>query len=206
MPIHLQNTNNGLTRRGLLVGGATMMAMTAIPAWALTANSAQALVDKVVNEINAIIGSGQSEQRMIKRFEKLFAQYANVPAIAQQVLGPPARSASPAQLRKYTAAFQGYMSRKYGKRFREFIGGYVSVQGARASKSYFEVLTSAKLAGRAPFAVTFRVASFGNKDLFFDMLIEGISLIKSERVEMNALLEQRKGNLDRLTADLKSLG
>ncbi len=42
--------------------------------------------------------------------------------------------------------------------------------------------------------------------LFIDMKIEGISLIKAERSEIGTLLDQRKGDLDRLIEDLKSLG
>jgi phospholipid transport system substrate-binding protein len=209
MQTHLLNTNSGPTRRGFLLAGVS--ALVAGLAWpraalALNEREAEALVDRVVADINATIGAGRSESWMIGQFEQIFANYANVPAIAQQVLGPLARAASASQMRRYTSAFQGYVARKYGKRFREFIGGQVTVQGATARRSYYEVKTVARLQGRPPFNVSFRVAEFGGRSLFFDMLIEGISLIKSEREEMNALLEQRRRNLDQLIADLPRLG
>jgi phospholipid transport system substrate-binding protein len=37
------------------------------------------------------------------------------------------------------------------------------------------------------------------------MLIEGISLARTEKTEIGALLDRRNGNLDQLTRDLSSL-
>ena len=128
-----------LSRRALMAGLATATALAALPqaAAALTADAAKSLVDKTVGDINSIINSGKSESAMLKDFEKLFARYADVPAIARSVLGTAARSASKGQLSAYTKAFQGYISRKYGRRFREFIGGRIEVADAKALKSYF---------------------------------------------------------------------
>ena len=58
-----------------------------------------------------------------------------------------------------TDAFQGYIARKYGRRFREFIGGRLEVKGVRKVKNWFEVETTAFLRGEAPFAVTFHVSN-----------------------------------------------
>ena len=198
--------NNTLTRRGFLAGTAASVTLLASPVFALSTDQAEALIDKVVARINAIINSGKSKAAMFGDFEKVFAQYADVRFIAAKTLGPPARSASAAQMSAYSKAFQGYMSRKYGKRFREFIGGQIIVRDARKVKSFYEVKTTAVLQGVAPFDVSFFVSDKSGKDLFFDMRIEGISLVNSEKQEIGAMLEKRGGNLDRLIADLNKLG
>ena len=196
-----------LSRRALMAGLATATALAALPqaAAALTADAAKSLVDKTVGDINSIINSGRSEGAMLKDFEKLFARYADVPAIARSVLGTAARSASKAQLSAYTKAFQGYISRKYGRRFREFIGGRIEVSDARAVKSYFEVISTAYMSGESPFEVRWHVSDKSGKSLFFNIIIEGVNMLASERTEMGALLDQRGGDLDRLIADLKTL-
>ena len=196
-----------LTRRSLVAGLATATVLTALPrtAAALTADAAKSLVDKTVGDINSIINSGKSEAAMLKDFEKLFSRYADVPAIARSVLGTAARSASKAQLSAYTKAFQGYLSRKYGRRFREFQGGKIEVAEAKAVKSYFEVISTAHLKGEAPFEVRWHVSDKSGKSLFFNIIIEGVNMLASERTEMGALLDQRGGDLDRLIADLKTL-
>lgn len=199
-------SNFSLTRRGALAGlggFATLVALSG-PALALSAAQAEALIDKVVADINRIIASGKSEAAMIRDFEKVFANYADVGRIALLVLGPDGRAASAAQKRAFTQAFQGYVGRKYGKRFREFIGGRIEVQGARAVKSFYEVQTMTTISGHAPFEVVFIVSDQNGR--FIDMKIEGISLVKSERSEIGAMLDRRRGDLDKLIADLKSAG
>jgi len=198
-----------LTRRGvILTGTASALALVAslTPAAALSEKEARSLIDSAVSDINSVINSGKSENAMYGDFERIFRRYADVPTIARSVLGPPARSASTAQMNAYTSAFTGYMSRKYGKRFREFIGGKIEVTGARSVKRFQEVMATATIKGQAPFAVSFMVSDRSGSDKFFDLLIEGISLLKAERAEIGAMLDKRGGKIDALIGDLQKAG
>ena len=67
-------------------------------------------------------------------FERIFAKYADVPIIARSSLGFARRGASKSQIKSFTIVFQGYMARKYGKRFREFIGADIKVVKSQKSK------------------------------------------------------------------------
>ena len=203
-----QRPRASLTRRHLLAGIATVTVGLAVtrPALALDTEGAKAMIGSLVAEINAIINSGASEQAMYGSFEKIFIKYADVPIIAQSALGVAARSASPAQMKTFTAAFRGYISRKYGSRFREFIGGSIEVVSAKQVKSFYEVVSTAFLKGQAPFEVRWQVSDKSGRDLFFNLIIEGINMVATERTEIGALLDQRGGDIDRLSADLRSLG
>ncbi|WP_170379430.1 ABC transporter substrate-binding protein [Ruegeria conchae] len=200
--------SNALNRRHFLktsVAGAAIVALP-LPALALTEAGAKQLVNSVVADINRVIASGKSEKAMLRDFEKIFVQYADVPIMARYALGADARSASPAQLRQFTKAFQGYISRKYGRRFREFIGGQVDVRNARRIKAGYEVRTSVKLRGSSPFDVTFLVSDKSGRDKFYNMFIEGVNLLLTERTEIGAMLDARKGNLNQLIKDLNRTG
>lgn len=196
-----------LTRRTLVLGLAagTTLAVLPRPAAALTLDRATALVNKAVADVNAIISSGKSEQSMYGDFERLFTRYADVPTIARSALGTAARGASQAQLSGFTKAYQGYVSRKYGRRFREFIGGRIEVTDARAVKSYYEVISVATLRGDSPFDLRWHVSDKSGKDLFFNIIIEGINMLASERTEIGALLDRRGGDVDALIADIRTL-
>jgi phospholipid transport system substrate-binding protein len=202
MPNDLKLTRRGL---GLVLAASIVTLSMPKPALAITVDGARALVGKTVDAVNAIINSGKSESAMLGDFEKLFARYADVPVIARSALGVAAKSATKAQLSAFTKAFQGYISRKYGRRFREFIGGRIDVTDARPLKSYFEVISVATLPGEAPFDLRWHVSDKSGKDLFFNLIIEGVNMLASERAEIGALLDKRKGNLDQLIADLKSI-
>ncbi len=196
-----------LSRRSMiaLTTGATASLALPLPALATTKRSAKKLVEKVVADINTIIDSGKSEEAMLVDFEQVFADYADVNTIARYALGVEARSASDAQLKAFTAAFRKYMSGKYGRRFREFIGGRVEVQDARAVKSFFEVTAMAHLQGMAPFELTFLVTDRSGEEKFFNMFIEGLNMLLSERTEIGAMLDNRRGDLDLTIQDLQKL-
>ena len=194
-----------LSRRSLLAGAVATLGVAAVPqgAAALDLASARALIDSAVGDVNTIISSGGSEAAMLASFETLFARYADVPTIARSALGPPARSASKAELSAFTKAFQGYIARKYGRRFREFIGGKIEVTDARPIKSYFEVITVAYLQGESPFDVRWHVADKSGKNLFFNIIIEGVNMLASERAEIGAMLDKRQGSIAALIDDIK---
>jgi len=195
-------------RRSVTLGLGAIVALGpfAQPAQAMSVNMAKELVVKIVADINKVIASGKSEAGMIREFEKVFVKYSDVRYLASYALGVDGRSASTAQKQAFEKAFQSYIARKYGKRFREFIGGRLEVKSAKTVKSHIEVKTSAHLQGQAPFDITFYVSDKSGKALFFNMFIEGISLLLTERTEIGAMLDKRRGNLDQMIKDLKTAG
>ena len=195
-----------LTRRSFVASAAAATLLPVAPAFALTKRSARSLVDKVVAEINTIIASGKSEPAMIRDFEGVFANYADVNFIGRYTLGVDARSMSDAEISRYSRAFQGYMARKYGKRFRDFIGGQVVVKDAKSVKSWIDVETETTIRGSTPFEVVFSVTDRSGSDKFFNMYIEGVNLLLTERAEIQAMLDKRRGNVDRLISDLSKAG
>ncbi|WP_319824994.1 ABC transporter substrate-binding protein [Thalassovita sp.] len=196
------------TRRSFIatVSAAAVTAVLPLRAFALSDGQAKSLVDALVGEINRIIDSGKAETAMYGDFERVFRKYADLSYIAAYAMGVDARRASNAQKKAFTDAFTGYISRKYGKRFREFIGGRLEVQGVKKVKSFYEVQTIAHLRGEAPFELSFHVSDRTGKDLFFNMYIEGINMLLTEREEIGAMLDRRKGNIDTMIADLHRAG
>lgn len=201
-------SNPDPTRRFLIAAAGAALLMPTLPrgASAVTPAAATALVEQVATEITRIINSGRSESAMIGDFERMMARYADMPTIAQSVLGPTARSASSGQISAFSDAFRGYMARKYGRRFREFIGGTVAVAGAQDTGRYVEVISSVNMRGSAPFEVRFRVWDRSGQPLFIDMLIEGVSLVISERSEIGSILDRNGGSIDATIQTLRGMG
>lgn len=195
-----------LTRRAAIGAIAAATALAALPAAALNDTEAKALINQVVTEINTVINSGRSETQMFDDFERIFVKYSDVPVIARSALGVAARAASAAQMAAFTKAFQGYISRKYGRRFREFIGGRIEVIGAKQVNSFYEVDSTAYLQGQSPFDLRWQVSDKSGRNLFFNLIIEGVNMLASERTEIGAMLDKRGGNLNAMIEDLKAAG
>ena len=197
-----------MDRRMFVATSGAALLTTAVPTGAVALDNAQArsLVDALVGEINAVIDSGKSEKAMYGAFERIFKSYGDTSYIAAYAMGVDGRRASASQKKAFSKAFTGYISRKYGARFREFIGGRLEVQGVKKVKSFYRVRTIAHLKGEAPFEVDFHVSDRSGKNLFFNMYIEGINMLLTEREEIGAMLDRRKGNIDAMIADLKNTG
>ncbi|MEZ5684691.1 MAG: ABC transporter substrate-binding protein [Paracoccaceae bacterium] len=200
--------NDALNRRTLMaaaVAGGAALALP-LPALALNDTQARALITKAVEDVNRAIASGKSGSALYGDFERIFVKYGDVPIIARSALGVAARQASAAQMSAFTKAFQIYLSRKYGKRFREFIGARFEVVGAKPVKTFYEVKSTAIFKGQAPFEVLWHVSDKSGQDRFFNLIIEGVNLLAAERTEIGAMLDKRRGNIDALIADLKTAG
>lgn len=196
--------SNPLSRR-LFLGGAAASGL-ALPALALTGGQAEGLVTSAVADINKIIASGKSQSAMIVDFERVFARYADVNIIALTTLGAARRTASQSEVNAYVRTFRGYFTRKYGRRFNEFVGGKITVTGSRAVKGNIEVLSTANLRGSAPFSVNWLVSDRSGQAKIFNIIIEGVNTLTSERAEIGAMLDRRGGSVSRLTADLAKAG
>lgn len=200
-------SNSHMNRRGVLVGGIALTGLIFSPLQvsALTKIEATDLIKTMLVDLNKIINSGKQATALFKDFEALFNKYGDVPIIARSALGVAWRSASNAQKSQYVKAFSGYMARKWGKRFREFEGGEIVVTGSKKTKRGYLVNSTAILKGQAPFSVDWQVSDKSGKNLMFDLLIEGISLLVTERTEITAMLDKRKGNINTLITDLKKI-
>lgn len=191
---------------GLLGGAVLATILPAAPAQALGTDQASAHIQRAVDEVYRVINSGHAPAQMYQEFEAVFARYADVDVIARTVLGPAAREVPAPQFAAYRQALQGYAGRKYGKRFREFVGGQVVVTGARPVKSFVAVSSTAQLRGRAPLDVEWHVSDRSGEVRFFNLVIEGVNMLASERAEIAAMLARRRGDVAALTADLQQAG
>lgn len=200
--------SKSIYRRTFLGGLTTSVALAAFSTagLALTKQEAEHLIGRLSGDIFTVINSGKSGNAMYRDFDRVMGKYAAINAIARTVLGPPWRSATPAQQNAYIKAFRGYLSRKYGKRFREFIGSEIKVVSARKVKSGVLVKSVVKFQGSAPFTVDWQVFERGGKQQMFDLYIEGISMIKSEREEVGSMLDRSGGKIDKLIKKLNAAG
>ena len=169
---------------------------------ALTTQEANKLISGLVNDINVIINSQKSPTYMYLDFKNLLTKYGDTKIMSQKVLGVDWRRASIRQRQDFQKAFEHYLSIKYGKRFREFLGGTITVKSSRKVYSIFEVITIVELANQAPFEVRWLVANKDGSPRMFNIFIEGINVSSSEKTEIGAMLDKRKGNIDKLITHL----
>ncbi|MXU64873.1 MlaC/ttg2D family ABC transporter substrate-binding protein [Oceanomicrobium pacificus] len=207
MPTY-SNDRTCFSRRGALglVAGAGLL-LAAMPAAAQSTAQGQAHVEAAMRDVLAVVNSGKSTGQAVNDFQRILSKYADMAIISRSSLGNAWRSASDAQKRAYVAAYQPYLARKYGKRFADFKGSSFAVTRVRdAGNKGVLVEGEARVPGRAPIAVEFQVSNRSGSIKIYNLIIEGISLLSSEREEIGQMLAARGNNIDKLTADLRTAG
>jgi phospholipid transport system substrate-binding protein len=189
------------TRRRLLVAGcaAAVVAFAPMPAAATAVTRAEALVTSLSAELLALINSGRSEAQLYAAFEQILVRYGDMPAVAASVLGPPWRNASAAQRQAFVAAFQSYISRRYGRQFREYQNARINVVRVRdAGNSGVLVQTVVVRPSQQDIHVEWQVSERSGNAKVVNLIIEGVSMLANERAEIGAMLEAQRGSIDGL--------
>lgn len=200
--------NSTLSRRLFLSAVAAFSLSSALPAQALSTASAEGLVARAVAEVQDAIKSGRTEREVLGSFRKIFDKYADIPTLAGAVLGQSWRNASSKDKKAYVRAFTGYVARKYGKQFRDFKGAKFAITGSRdAGRKGFLVKSQVKTSIQsAPFDVEWQVLDRSGKALIFNMFIEGVSMLTTERGVIRGLLEKSGGDIGMVAARLDNMG
>jgi phospholipid transport system substrate-binding protein len=200
-------TDPGMSRRGALarvIGAGTALALAA-PAAAQATAQAEALVAGLASEVTTLINSGRSAGQVTSGFHRILTRYADMPAVAASVLGPPWRSASQAQKQAFVAAFQGYVAAKYGAQFRDYQNATIMVLGSRdGGKAGVLVQTTAKRPGQEDVAIDWQVSARSGSPKVVNLIIEGVSMLASERAQVGAMLDSAGGSVDGLIGELRN--
>ncbi len=197
-----------LSRRAVLRSFAVGSAVTALPgfAHALTETEASDLIQTVIAELYKATEDGRPQAQVFMDVEAILRRYSEIGVIARSALGVAWRSATDPQKLGFVNAFATYLSRKYGRRFRDFAIANVKVTSTRKVTSGFMVSSTVTMKGGTWYGIEWQVVNLAGAEKLVNLSIEGISMLASERSEIARLLDARRGNLDQLIADLANLG
>lgn len=201
-------------RRGFLAGAAAVLAGVAWlrpgPAAALSREEAAEFVQATINEVAALLDADTDSAQKATRLQQIMEARGAMPEIARFVAGPVWRSMSEAQQSRFVEVFTGYVSGVYARRFEEYSDKANKDELFRlgavtdAGRKGMLVRTDVIRAGEPPVAVDWLVTDRPGRTVIADIVIEGISLLVTQREEIGSMLEARGGDVDRLLDDLAS--
>lgn len=201
-----------ITRRGMLTGLAlgTLAIAGALPGFgtrqaaALDDATAKAHVEATVADVLDIVqGSGDAKAKAAK-LKTVMETRSAMPQIARFAAGPAWREMSEAQQKSYTEAFSHFLATTYARRFQGYAGQTVSV-GRIADEGKKGTLVSSTVTQPqgAPVKVDWLVSDRPGRVVIADIIIEGVSLLLTQRDEVNGMLKTRGGDVDKLIDALK---
>lgn len=155
--------------------------------------------------ITIITNSKLPKEQKQKQLEKIFSDSVDIPWVGRFVIGRFWRTATPDQQKRYLAAYESFVVTHYASRFAEYSGGKFSVTNSK-DMGDGEYTVSMKMEtgdkGAEPVAVDYRVRAGKGGFKVFDVIVEGVSMITTQRAEFNAILSDK--DIDTLISKLAS--
>jgi phospholipid transport system substrate-binding protein len=171
---------------------------------AVSADAAQQMIQEVGVQVLAILRDrGLDNQQKFERLVALLEGPIDLGLIARLILGRHWRSASEAQRTEYLQLFRAFALDNLASRLHVYDGQDFEIVGAQAVNERDAVVaTRVTGGGRPPLKVDWRVRERDDGDLVaIDVIVEGISLIVTQRSEFSAVIE--RSGMDGLLAELR---
>jgi len=132
----------------------------------------------------------------LMRFRQLFQADFDGPGIARFVLGRYWRSASEQEQQEYLKLFEDYVVLVYGTRLSKFNGETFKLLGSRTEESGTIVSTDIiSPSGEAPIKVDWRLITDHGSFKINDVIIEGISMLATQRSEFASVIQRHGGQV-----------
>ena len=178
----------------LLIGSASLTtASNAVAA------DASVLMNKLWDQTVEVLSKKSPSAERLARFRQLFQADFDVPGIARFVLGRYWRSASEQEQQEYLKLFEDYVVFVYGTRLSSFNGETFKVRGSRTDDSGTIVSTDIiSPKGEAPIKVDWRLITDHGSFRINDVIIEGISMLVTQRSEFASVIQRHGGHVGEL--------
>jgi phospholipid transport system substrate-binding protein len=192
-------------RRDVVIGALALTAAGALGgrAGALTKEDAAEYVREAIDEVLALVRSTDSAEAMAPKLRDLLEKRAALPQIAKFAAGRTWREMNESQRERFVDAFAAFVSSVYARRFQDYSGETVSVgEVVDAGRKGLLVTTRVSQMEGQPVVVEWLVSDRPGRVVIADIVIEGVSLLVTQREEIAAMLEKRGGDVDKLISDL----
>jgi len=186
-----------MTRRFLMTALLLLivMASLAVSPTAVAAD-ARVFMSEMWNRAVETLSKKLPQTERLARFRELFEADFDGPGIARFVLGRYWRSASQQEQQEFLKLFDDYVVFVYGTRLANFNGESFKVRGSRTEES--GVIVSSDIispGGEAPIKIDWRLVTDNGAFKINDIIIEGISMMVTQRSEFASVIQRHGGKV-----------
>jgi phospholipid transport system substrate-binding protein len=197
-------------RRSLFAILATVAVSAAVPAQAGVEAEAGQFIEGLAAETVALAADTSiTATDRAERLRSLLQRGFDTEVIARFVLGKYWRDTSEEQRRDFMSLFRDYTVASYARRFEDFDGHRLTVlnarnQGGAEGKAKVAVASQFIRPGAEPVRIEWRVRQTDDGWRIYDVVVEGISMVLTQRSEFAAVLQRSGGNIDGLLEQLRA--
>ena len=164
-------------------------------------------VQSTVNRAAETLGGGLSKEDRIEKLKKIANDTVDIRGIGFYSLGSHRKNISDAQKKEYEEVFSDYFLVSFSSRLAEYSNPIISVDSKKKINDNYTIVSSTLAATdkRPAIKIEWRVyTKVKDKPLIRDLIIEGLSLARTQKEEFNSIIQGADGDINALFDNLKT--
>ena len=162
---------------------------------------ADVFVQSTVNRASSILSENISKDQKILKLKKIAKETVDIRGIGFYTLGPIRKKLNDEQKQKYAQLFEQYFLKSFSSRLAEYTNPEIDVYDKEVLNENYTIVNSL-LKGtneRPEVKIDWRIYTKNpDNPLIRDLIIEGLSLARTQKEEFSSILNSNDGNINSL--------
>ena len=163
-------------------------------------------VQSTVNRASKLLSEDLSKDQKIKELKSIAKDTVDIKGIGFYTLGSKRKTLNDDQKLKYSELFEQYFLKSFSSRLAEYSNPEINVYSKeKLNENYTIVNSTLKATDERPeIKIDWRIYTKNvDKPLIRDLIIEGLSLARTQKEEFNSVLQSNNGDINALFKTLE---
>ena len=166
----------------------------------------EVFVQSTVNRASSILSLEKTKEEKISKLKTIANETVDIKGIGFYTLGSARKNLSKDQKKEYADLFKQYFLKSFSSRLAEYTNPEISVEGKKVLNENYTIVNSL-LKGtkeRPEIKIDWRIYTKNpDNPLIRDLIIEGLSLARTQKEEFQSILNSNDGDINSLFEILK---
>ena len=163
-------------------------------------------IQSTVNRASQILGDDISKSEKIEKLKIIATDTVDIRGIGFYTLGKFRKGLNDTEKKEYTKLFREYFLKSFSSRLAEYTNPKIDVQSQEKLNDKYTIVSSILVATdtRPEIKIQWRVYTKDpDKPLIRDLIIEGLSLARTQKEEFSSIIQSNDGDIQSLFSSLK---
>ena len=163
-------------------------------------------IQEIVDEAKKVLVDSNTKEFKTKKLSELALKTVDIKGVAYYSLGSYRKEFSDEQMKEYLALFEKYFLKSFTSRLTDYSDPKIDVLSAEVLNPKYTIVKSLLLATdkKPEVNIEWRVYTKNpDKPLIRDLIIEGLSLARTQKEEFASVIETNNGDVSKLFITLK---
>ena len=164
-------------------------------------------VQSTVNRASKLLSEDINKEEKIKKLELIAKDTVDIKGIGYYTLGAARKNLNDSEKEKYLELFEDYFLKSFSSRLAEYTNPEIDVFGKDVLNKNYTMVNSILVANddRPEIKIDWRIYTKDpEKPLIRDLIIEGLSLARTQKEEFASVLNSNDGDINALFKTLKN--